>query len=1538
VSGKDKNIEAIYPLSPMQQGMLFHSLYAPQSGVYFVQLSCTIRGDFDTLAFERAWSRVIERHPALRTLFVWERQDKPLQVVRQQVKTPWTQHDWRALTDEEQQLQLATFLEADRARNFDLGKAPLLRLALLRLAADRWHFVWSFHHLLLDGWSLSLVLKEVFIFYEAFHSGDEPMLDQPPPYRDYIAWLERQNLADAEQFWRRSLAGFTAATPLVMGRSAGNEPIESYAEQTIQLSTATTAALQSLARQHQLTLNTVVQGAWAILLQRYSGERDVVFGATVSGRPPDLPGVEQMVGLFINTLPVRIRIPADGEVLPWLQAIQAEQFEQRQYEYTPLAQIQGWSEVPRGQPLFESLVVFENYPVEQAVSQDEITTEIDTMRIAERTNYPLNVTAIPGPELSLRIRFDTRRFEAATISRMLGHLSTLLNGIAAAPGSRLAALPLLTEAEQQMLIAWNATATQPVPDLCFHEVFASQAECTPDAPAVVFGDRQLSYAELHTRSNQLAHYLQALGVGPDVCVGLCLERSVELIVGLLGILKAGGAYVPLDPNYPTERLALVLNDGGIDLLLTQQDLLGHMPASGAHMVCLDADWPEIARQPESTPASAARPEHLAYVIYTSGSTGRPKGVQIQHRGLLNLALTLNETIYARHAERPLRVGLNAPLAFDASVKQLIALLYGHALYIVPQELRLDGAALLDFIRQHQLDLLDCVPVQLRQLLAAGLLDQRGWTPAALLPSGEAIDAELWSRLAQVARPLFYNMYGPTECTVDVTACCVQEAPERPSIGRPLANMQAYILDAQMQPLPIGAPGELYVGGMGLARGYRHRPDLTAEKFVPNPFDASGGTRLYRSGDRVRYTADGRIEFLERVDFQVKLRGFRIELGDIEVTLQRHPAIREAVAIVREDAPPTGGQPDKRLVAYLVAATAAPPTVVELREYLQQHLPEYMIPAAFVFLAQLPLTPNGKIDRKALPAPETNRAELGSDYAAPRTPTEQTLAEIWSGVLRVERVGINDDFFALGGDSILCFQVISRAARAGLRLSPRQVFQHPTIARLAPLLEQSATILAEQEPVAGPVLLTPIQQRFFEQEQPEPQHYNQAVLLSLRQPADPALIQQIMRHLAGHHDALRLRFSRDEGGWQQRNVGLEAAAVPVAAIDLSALPAAEQPAAIESAATELQASLDLAHGPLLRAALFDLGPQQPQRLLIAIHHLVVDGVSWRVLLEDFQTLYQQLSAGQPAQLPPKTTSFRQWAERLHSYAQTATLRDQLPYWLSVLRAPFSPLPVDLPGGENTVASAETVEVALTADETKALLQELPSVYRSQINDVLLTALGLALAQWSGNRALLVDLEGHGREDLFEDVDLSRTVGWFTALSPVLLDLRQASTAIDALKAIKEQLRRVPQHGVGYGLLRYLSADPAISESLRGAPHADVVFNYLGQLDQALPSSGIVELAQESSGLSVSSHGRRSHLLAINGSVVGGQLRLHWTYSAHLHQRATIQRVADTCIATLRSLITQARSGDVSGLTPLDFPKARVNQKDLDKLMQKLKTTR
>ncbi len=1535
------------PLSYAQQRLWFLDQFEPESPFYNIPSAVRLIGELDAVALRRSLNEIASRHEVLRTTFHTV-DGKATQVIAPELTVPLPLVDLTGLASHNRESEARRLAAEDARRSFDLSQGPLVRASLIRFDAHEHVILLNMHHIVSDGWSVGVLVREMAALYEAFSQGrPSPLPELPIQYVDYARWqrewLAGEVLEDQLAYWMDRLGDGPAVLELPMDRP--RPAVQTLEGNTVWFDLPETLSdqIKALSRREKSSLYMTLLAAFQALLHRYTGQEDISVGTPIANRQQ--AEIEALIGFFVNTLVMRTDLGGDPSFRELLKRVHKMAVQAYAHQDVPFEMLVDELEPERDMshtPLFQVMFTIQDAPV-RALEVPGL--KLHPMRIDSGTaKFDLTLSMIDRPEgLRGSLEYNTDLFDEGTVERMAGHYEILLKGIVADPDRPIGWLPLLPDEErEQLLVAWNDTALPYASETTIPRLFERQVERTPEAVAVVSGVDSLTYQELDRRANQLAHHLRRPGVGLESVVGLCVERSVGMLVGLMGILKAGAAYLPLDPAYPEKRLQFMLGDARVPVMVTEASLMGVLPGEGLEAVCLDADWPAIAQESEEAPGSGIGPENLAYVIYTSGSTGQPKGAMVEHRSALHLAGALREEIYRNLPGMPLRLSLNAPLPFDASVQQWVMLTQGHTLHIVPERARLDGQALLAFVRENQLDVLDCVPTQLKLLLEAGLLDGNGWVPSAVLPGGEAIDEATWGVLRRANRTEFYNMYGPSECAVDSTIARLKEAGGRPTIGGPVPNAQAYVLDEHLEPMPMGVAGELHIGGAGVGRGYLNRPGLTAERFIPDPFAASwgagigeegGNPRLYRTGDLVRYRPDGEIEFLGRIDHQVKVRGFRIELGEVETVLSEHRDVKEVVALAREDTPG-----EKRLVAYLVLRDGAGMdaeglTVTELRRYLKARVPEYMLPSAFVTLDELPLLPNGKVDRRGLPAPDEMRPELEAAYVAPRTERERILAAIWSEVLGLEQVGVHDNFFELGGDSILSIQVISRANQAGLKLMPRQLFEQPTVAGLAAVAGVGRVVEAQQGVVEGRLPLTPIQQRFFGQDLPEPHHWNQAFLLEVREELQPEPLEEAVGQLLMHHDALRLRFERGEGSWRQVNAGVDRE-VPFEWVDLSGLPEAEQGAVLEARAAELQASLDLGEGPLMRIAYFDLGNGRPGRLLMVIHHLVVDGVSWRILMEDLQTAYAQLSQGARVQLPAKTTSFRTWARRLMEHAQTEGVREELTHWLAVGQGGAGQLPIDDPDGANTEALARSVRVSLSAELTQALLQDVPAAYGTEINDALLTALAQAVGGWAGMRRVLVDLEGHGREDILDDVDLSRTVGWFTTIYPVSLDLEGVERPGEALKAVKETLRRVPNRGIGYGLLRYLCEDEGVAEKLKALPQPAISFNYLGQVDTLLDASSPFALAHESPGPSRSSQGQRPHLLSVNGSITGGQLLLEWIYSEDLHRRATIERLAADFLEALRGLIAHCRSPDAGGYTPSDFADVDLRDEEIEALMAEI----
>ncbi|MEG3890353.1 amino acid adenylation domain-containing protein [Microcoleus sp. Z1_A1] len=1532
------------PLSFAQQRLWFFDQFEAGKSFYNLPGAIRLKGKLNVAVLEQTFNEIVNRHEALRSTFT-EVQGQPVQVIAPPVsRLLLPVIDLREVPQSDREAAVKQLSAKEAQQPFDLERGPLLGTSLLQLSEEEYVLLLTMHHIVSDGWSIGVLARELAAIYEALSAGNQPQLPElPVQYADFAIWQRNWLWGEVLQtqlaYWKQQLEGAPPLLELPADRPRPPIQTSNGATQSLLLSQELTAALKNLSQGEDVTLFMTLLAAFKALLYRYTGRTDLLVGSPIANR--NRAEIEGLIGVFVNTLVLRTDVSGDPTFRELLQRVREVTLGAYAHQDLPFEKLVEELQPDRSlsyNPVFQVMFQLQNNPMPPLDLPGLTLSLLDVETNTTQFDLSLDLEEL-GERLQASVEYSTDLFDRATITRMLGHLQTLLEGIVPNPEQRLWSLPLLTAVEKQQLLEWNNTFAQYPQDKCIHQLFEEAVSRSPDAVAVVFEGEELSYRELNARANQLARHLRSLGVEPEVLVGICVERSPLMVIGLLGVLKAGGAYVPLDPNYPKERLAFMLEDSSVQVLLAQEKLLEKLPPHSARVVCLDSGWEEIAFYSSENPRSGVKPENLAYVIYTSGSTGKPKGVLIEHRSLVNYTTA---AIAEYGIEKRDRVLQFASISFDASAEEMYPCLTSGATLVLRTDSMLDSAGVFwEKCRTWKLTVLSLPTAYWHELTA--LLSQETLVLApslrlTIIGGEKALPERLKTWIERVGQQVrLVNTYGPTEATVVATICELSAADatlrELP-IGRPIGNVQTYILDCNGQPVPTGIPGELHVGGAGLARGYLNRPELTAEKFIPSPFSNEPGSRLYKTGDLTRYRPDGNIEYVSRIDNQVKIRGFRIELAEIEAALSQHPAVLESAVLVWFEA-----NARKRLVAYLVpdarlgAGTGAPPLQLsssELRQFLQERLPEYMVPSAFVLLESLPLTNNGKVDRKALPAPDRDRPELEEAFATPSTAIEKILAEIWAQVLGLEQVGIDDNFFELGGDSILSIQVISQANRAGLRLTPKQLFQHQTIAQLAAVADTTGTQQLEQGLIIGDVPLTPIQHWFFEQNLSDPHHWNQAVLFELRQPLEPALIESVLQELLKHHDALRLRFVRGESGWLQNLANPDEVAA-FTCIDLSSLPPEEQEAAFQTAATQLQASLNLSEGPLLRAALFDMGKHQPNRLLLAIHHLAVDGVSWRILIEDFQTAYGQISRDETVALPPKTTSFKQWAERLHEWARSPELQAEFDYWFALSHQPTSRLPVDFPTAANLVASEKTVSVALSVEETKLLLQEVPAAYRTQINDVLLTALGQAFERWTGNNSLLLDLEGHGREDIFEGVDLSRTIGWFTSVFPVLLNLKKPADLGAAIKSVKEQLRAVPNRGVGCGVLEYLN--PENVKNLHKLPQAEVSFNYLGQFDQVLPKSSLFMLSSEPVGPLRSPRGNRRYLLEINGFVASNKLQLDWTYSESIHRRESIENLATGFIESLRSLIQYCQSPDAGGCTPSDFAEfkwSQWGQDDLDNI--------
>lgn len=1488
-------------ISPLQKH-LWLLQYTDEPTPFRAQCAVLIEGNLDKDNLKAALKNIVSNHEILRTRFqCLSGMEIPIQVISDN-SICWT--DDYNLSDWEPQQQAAEIdfiFQRMLQLSFGEEKGQVLQISLITLSLQKYILLLSLPALYADSATLKNLVRKISSSYTACLQSQE-LTDEVLQYADIAEWqnelLESEDTEIGREYWRKLDIAHLLDLHLPLENQL--QVNQKYQPQVVslQINSDLTNKIKTLTQKYNTAVSTLLLACWQVLLMRLSGQSAILIGTATDGRNYD--ELETALGLFAKYLPLYCNLTSTSIFSEVLQQTQKGVLEINEWQDSF-----NWEQIKQANKDITASFFpfcFEFESLNNKYNASDICFSIVKQYVCI-DKFKIKCSCWEYNDfLNVEFHYDANLFSGEDINRLAGEFETLLQSVLHNPLSAISKLNILPPNElQQLLFDFNNTQTNYSQDKCIHHLFEEQVNSTPDNIAVVFVDaqsaasrrvnQQLTYSELNTRANQLAHYLKKLGVQPEVAVGICVERSLEMVIGLLGILKAGGAYVPIDPSYPLERQAFILKDAQTPLLLTQQHLAANLTTDTTQVICLDTDWQIISQQPTNNLVSEITTLNLAYIIYTSGSTGKPKGTLIHHQGLVNY---LSWCSQAYSVDQGTGTIVHSPLGFDLTITGLFSpLLVGNRVEILSEDQGVEslGNALRD---RTNLSLVKITPAHLKLLCQMLSPQEAAGRTRAFIIGGENLLAEdiaFWREFAP--NTVLVNEYGPTETVV---GCCVYQVPTRENlstsvaIGNPIANTQLYVLDEHCQPVPIGAVGELHIGGLGLARGYLNQPELTAQKFIPHPYSEKPGERLYKTGDLARYRTDGILEFLGRIDNQVKIRGFRIELAEIQSVILEHPEVKEAVVIAQEDVPG-----NKYLAAYIVWNGESPSSISVLQSFLSEKLPDYMVPLVFVSLKALPLTVNGKVNTKALPSPEQVRAQSGT-FVLPSTPTEKLLADIWTQVLRVEKVGIHDNFFELGGDSILSIQIVAKANQAGLQLIPKQMFDNQTIAKLAAVAGTVRTIEVEQGLVTGEAFLTPIQHWFFEQNQPEPHHWNQVVLLEMRQNLDTEILQKVMQQLIVHHDALRLCFVKEGSEWQQF-IATPTDIVPVTHYDFSTLSQQEQELAIASTATKLQASFNLSQSPLVQAAIFERGANQPSYLLLIIHHLAVDGVSWRILLEDFQTAYTQLQAGETIKFPAKTTSFQQWTQKLKKYAQSDELQEELEYWCAEPRRQVTHIPVDFPGGENTEASARTISVFLSVADTQALLQKVPAAYQSQINDVLLTALVQTFSEWMGS-TLLLDLEGHGREEIFDDVDLSRTVGWFTTIFPVLLNLPATSDSATAVKIIKEQLREIPNRGIGYGILCYLSSE-SIADKLQTLPQAEVLFNYLGQSDQVFSESSLFSLADADIGAAHSPKGSRRHLLDINAIVVADQLQISWTYSNAIHRQSTIEKLAENFIKALRS---------------------------------------
>jgi amino acid adenylation domain-containing protein len=1511
----------IFPASFAQQRLWFLDQLDPGKSVYNMLYAVRLNTRLNVDALHQSLNEIVQRHESLRTTFAADK-GQPIQVIAAALQLELPIIDLRRLARTEREAETLRRAQQEGEAPFDLATGPLLRTKLLLLDEDEHVLLITVHHIVSDGWSMGVFLRELATLYEASSEGRSSALQELPiQYADYAVWQRewlQADVLDAQvAYWREQLNGAPLALELATDRPRPALQTFAGARRHAELPASLTDRLRTLSRREGVTLFMTLLAAFEVLLWRYSGQDDLIVGTPIAGR--NRSELEGLIGYFANTLPLRVDVSGNPTFRDLLSRVRETSLNGYAHQDVPFDKLVEELRPERSlshTPLFQVIFALENTPhTYQLAGLDASWLEID--RGTARCDLSLFVDD-KGSELGCMWEYSTDLFDGETIERMISNYRMILEDVLENPEQRIAYLNVPNEAERQRLIQeWNSNASAPTAPACMQQLFEAQAAKTPDQLALVFREQRLTFQELNTRANQLAHHLQKLGVGPEVPVGVYLERSAKMITALLGILKAGGAYVPIDPGYPAGRLAFMLEDSRVRVLLTETRLLNSLPALAAKTICLD-DWTQFANETAINPVSEVTPENLAYVIYTSGSTGRPKGVEVTHRSVVHLFQSTRDQLGFRAGDIYTVVHSSA---FDFSVWEIWgSLLQGGQLVVVPLEVVQSAADFYDLLCRERVTVLNQTPSALRALLDVKQRAQEEWSVRLIVCGGDALDSELAAQLPQMDIPV-WNFYGPTESTVWATCNRVPRTQEGDtSIGRPLPDIQVYLLDDYLQPVPIGVPGELFIGGAGLARGYLNRPELTAQKFIPNQLSQGSGARLYRTGDLARYRADGKIEFLGRIDHQIKLRGFRVELGEIEAALTQHEAVAQAVVVLREDR-----RHDQRLVAYIVADGDAP-TASELRRFLQSSLPDYMVPSAFVILDAMPLTPNRKVDRRALPAPDYSAPETSEGARAPESPVAGILTAIWTKVLGVEHISIDANFFAAGGHSLLATQVMSRIRDAfQIELPLRVLFESPSISELSERIERA--IQAQQGLLSPPLLpvnrdsILPVsfaQQRlwFLDQLEPNSSFYNISRARRLRGNLNVSALSQTITEIVRRHEALRTSFWSEAGTPYQRINECESVPLPV--IDISAVRDREHE--VERRATEETARpFDLSRGPLLRASLLRLSADD-HVLVLTLHHIAADGWSLAVLFDELTRIYEAFASGKPSPLPALPIQYADYAVWQRQWLQGETLEKLVAYWKKQFAgAPAAlELPTDKPRPALQTFGGAIEAVTLPVELHKAL-KALSRTEGTTLFMTCLAAFQLLLSRWSGQRDLIVgtDVANRGR------VETEDLIGFFTNLLSLRAKLSDSLKFTELLRQVRETTLEAYAH-------QDLPFEKLVEE-LR--PPRDLGRNPLVQVLLVMQNEPSREL--ELPGLKISrfalpvESSRFDLVLFLSESEAG--LEGMWLYNSDLFEPATIGRLSLQYKELLESVVRDPEA-------PLDSYKiARAEQTSSKRMEKKVPPT-
>ncbi|MCR8843450.1 amino acid adenylation domain-containing protein [Paenibacillus sp. SC116] len=1565
----------VYPVSSAQKRLYVIHQLDTTSTAYNMCAALVMEGPINKRKLERALQKMVARHESFRTSFEMH-EGEPVQRVHRKVEFNLISRqleeaevaaavmDAHLLASTENEELLYEQVIHPFVRSFDLNSAPLLRSEIVKLSPQKHILLIDMHHIITDGMSVEVFVDELSRLY-----AGEILPELRIQYKDYAVWhnqfLRQEQMQRQEKFW---LDQFRDEVPILNMPTDFSRPnVQSFegGQISFEVQPDLLRKLYKLCKETETTLFMVLLASYNVLLQKYSGQEDIIVGTPVAGRPH--ADLQQLIGMFVNTLALRNYPEGDKTFADFLAEVKDRSllaFENQDYPFEELLELLHLRRDASRNPLFDTMFVLQNTGMNQIEMEGVTFTPFEFAEGISKFDLSLNVEEI-GDKLLVSFEYCSKLYEQATVQRLARHWIRILEAVVEQQQIKLADIAIITDQEsKQISEVFNNTAAV-YPEATIVEQFESQVEQTPERIAVIYGDTQLTFRELNFQANQAARRLQQLGVGPDQIVPIVLDRSEKMAVTLFAILKAGGAYLPIDPATPEERIQFLLKDCSAKVVLTQQRFKSKLESAitsdtetKSNLTIMNVDDEQLYQGEGCNLPLAARPENLVYVLYTSGTTGNPKGVMIEHRSLANFLHWMQLNFPIGESDVILQ---KSPYTFDVSVREQFwwAIQGAKVVYLEPGGEK-EPDQMVEAVVRHGVTSMHFVPSMLSAFLdyvearQSTVLDKLA-SLKQLFVSGEAMNIKLAERfntlLSRGGLTRMTNLYGPTEATIDVTyynipAC---EQLERMPIGNPVGNTELYVIGAGGMQQPIGVPGELCVVGVQLSRGYLNRPELTQEKFVPIPFRPD--ERMYRTGDLVRWMSDGKIEYLGRMDHQVKIRGYRIELGEVEAALRSHPDIKETVVIDQKD---SHGQ--RYLCAYVTVNADSAPSIADMRTHLIVKLPDYMVPARFMIIERMPLSSNGKVNRRELPVPV---GDVGTNetITAPETEMEELLADLWQDVLGIRQVGTEQNFFELGGDSIKALQIGARLNGRGYKMELKDLFQFPQIKLLSKYIKTVGRVI-DQGPVRGDMELTPIQRRFFERTSMDRHHYNQSVMMFSNARLDEAALRKSLDKLIMHHDALRMTYiEQSDGQMLARNHGVESTTAMnradivhfhFATYNWVDRPQEKLEEDIKLEANHIQGAMNLASGPLMRVALFKT--MAGDHLLIAIHHLVVDGVSWRILLEDLADLYVQAVQGIPLEtmeLPAKTDSYREWALRLKEYAKSTKLRGEINYWNSPAETVVNPLPQDSDVTLTYEKDSREATITLTAEQTEMLLKQSYRAYSTDVNDLLLASLGLAVHEWTGHQEVWVSLEGHGREDILKEIDVSRTVGWFTSIYPVKLDITNAKDLPYVLKSTKDELRRVPNKGVGYSILKYITdhlpeheRPSELTRNWRLQP--EIIFNYLGQMDGETAENSQFSNSVMPTGQEISPNLDRSHLWDINGWVVDGTLHMTFSYSVLQYESETAERFVALFHKHLLSIIEHCCAKQETEQSPTDFTYNQLSlehfQSLSDQLQNKIKKSR